>query len=199
VLGAMGVTWSAAELAAERQAAVRGGGALRPAPLGLASARAFSAPNRSIGAARGSLWARKMPDDPCSRRAKPRATPRRIRRRPRRESLSRRRRVPRRAPASCRAATASPPRVVTLRRYARKRGRSEAEYDSAAIVQARRCRCRAGRRVRRRPCIGTRAPRNPVLQKPSGQCSDLLYEVHRSHRWKVHRNHRNGVPWHPLS
>jgi hypothetical protein len=23
------------------------------------------------------------------------------------------------------------------------------------------------------------------------QCSDLLYEVHRSHRWKVHRNHRN--------
>jgi hypothetical protein len=22
-----------------------------------------------------------------------------------------------------------------------------------------------------------------------GQCSDLLYEVHRSHRWKVHRNH----------
>jgi hypothetical protein len=35
-----------------------------------------------------------------------------------------------------------------------------------------------------------------------GQCSsnpDLLYAVHRSHRWKVHRNHRSGVPWHPLS
>jgi hypothetical protein len=31
------------------------------------------------------------------------------------------------------------------------------------------------------------------------QCSDLLYVVRRSHRWKVHRNHRNGVPWHPLS
>ena len=31
------------------------------------------------------------------------------------------------------------------------------------------------------------------------QCSGLLYEVHRSHRCKVHRNHRNGVPWHPLS
>ena len=26
-----------------------------------------------------------------------------------------------------------------------------------------------------------------------GQCSDLLYELHRSHRWKVHSNHRNGV------
>jgi hypothetical protein len=26
------------------------------------------------------------------------------------------------------------------------------------------------------------------------QCSDLLYEVPRSHRWKVHRNHRNVVP-----
>jgi hypothetical protein len=31
------------------------------------------------------------------------------------------------------------------------------------------------------------------------QCSDLLYEVHRSHRWKVLWNYRNGVPWHPLS
>jgi hypothetical protein len=31
------------------------------------------------------------------------------------------------------------------------------------------------------------------------QCSDLLYEVHRSHRCKVHRNHRNGAPGHPLS
>ena len=31
------------------------------------------------------------------------------------------------------------------------------------------------------------------------QCSDLLYEVHRSHKWKAHRNHRNGPPWHPLS
>ena len=33
---------------------------------------------------------------------------------------------------------------------------------------------------------------------PYPQCSDLLYEVHRSHRWKVHRNHRDGVPWYPL-
>jgi hypothetical protein len=31
------------------------------------------------------------------------------------------------------------------------------------------------------------------------QCSDLLCKMHRSHRWKVHRNHRNDVPWHPLS
>jgi hypothetical protein len=31
------------------------------------------------------------------------------------------------------------------------------------------------------------------------QCSYFLYEVHRSHRWKVHRNHGNGVSWHPLS
>jgi hypothetical protein len=30
------------------------------------------------------------------------------------------------------------------------------------------------------------------------QCSNLLYKIHRSHRCKVHRNHRNGVPWHPL-
>jgi hypothetical protein len=42
-----------------------------------------------------------------------------------------------------------------------------------------------------------------------GQCSDLLYAVHRSHRWKVHRNlgmvysgtlfHRRhrGIPMHP--
>jgi hypothetical protein len=37
------------------------------------------------------------------------------------------------------------------------------------------------------------------LMVPRGQCSDLLYNVPRSHRWKVHRNHRNGVPWHPLS
>jgi hypothetical protein len=26
------------------------------------------------------------------------------------------------------------------------------------------------------------------------QCSNL----HRNHRCKVHRNHRNGAPWHPL-
>jgi hypothetical protein len=31
-----------------------------------------------------------------------------------------------------------------------------------------------------------------------GAGSDLPYEVHRGHRWKLHRNHRNGVPWHPL-
>jgi hypothetical protein len=37
------------------------------------------------------------------------------------------------------------------------------------------------------------------VRAPRAQCSDLLYAVHRSHRWKVHRNHRNGVPWHPLS
>jgi hypothetical protein len=43
------------------------------------------------------------------------------------------------------------------------------------------------------PCArATKAERSP------SQCSDLLSEVHRSHRWKVHRNHRNGVPWHPL-
>jgi hypothetical protein len=33
----------------------------------------------------------------------------------------------------------------------------------------------------------------------AGQRSDLLHEVHRSHGWKdVHRNYRNGAPWHPL-
>ena len=26
--------------------------------------------------------------------------------------------------------------------------------------------------------------------RPPAQCPDLLYEVHRSHRWKVHRNER---------
>jgi hypothetical protein len=31
------------------------------------------------------------------------------------------------------------------------------------------------------------------------RCSDLLHEVHRSHRCKMDRNHRNGVPGHPLS
>jgi hypothetical protein len=30
------------------------------------------------------------------------------------------------------------------------------------------------------------------------QCAGLLYAVHRGHRWEVHRNHRDGVPWHPL-
>ena len=37
-----------------------------------------------------------------------------------------------------------------------------------------------------------------IHQSARPQCSDLLYEVHRSHRWKVHRNHGNGVPWHPF-
>jgi hypothetical protein len=39
----------------------------------------------------------------------------------------------------------------------------------------------------------------PSLSSDDRQCSDLLYEVHRSHGWKVHRNHRNGAPWHALS
>jgi hypothetical protein len=30
------------------------------------------------------------------------------------------------------------------------------------------------------------------------QCSNLICRVHRSHRWKVHRDHRHGVTWHPL-
>jgi hypothetical protein len=42
-------------------------------------------------------------------------------------------------------------------------------------------------RAEARPCPATHR-----------QCSDLLYEVHTSHRWKVLRNHRNGVPWQPL-
>jgi hypothetical protein len=31
-----------------------------------------------------------------------------------------------------------------------------------------------------------------------GQCSNLLYEVHKSHRCIGAIVHRNGVPWHPL-
>ena len=47
-------------------------------------------------------------------------------------------------------------------------------------------------------CRGAPPHSRSVLRQ---QCSDLLYEVHRSHRWKVHRNptSRNGAPWHPLS
>jgi hypothetical protein len=50
----------------------------------------------------------------------------------------------------------------------------------------------------RRP-RGQRVPELPLPVRSDPQCSDMPYEVHRSHRWKVHRNHRNGVPWHPLS
>jgi hypothetical protein len=42
-------------------------------------------------------------------------------------------------------------------------------------------------------CKGT------LYQIFADQCADLLHEVHRSHRCKMDRNHRNGVPWHPLS
>jgi hypothetical protein len=44
-----------------------------------------------------------------------------------------------------------------------------------------------------------REPPHPSEVHLQVQCSDLLYAVHRSNRWKLHRSHRNGVPWHPLS
>ena len=51
--------------------------------------------------------------------------------------------------------------------------------------------------------VGGRTSRTRCEDVLSGlgpcQCTDLFYEVHRSHRWKVLRNHRSGVPWHPLS
>jgi Ser/Thr protein kinase RdoA (MazF antagonist) len=40
-------------------------------------------------------------------------------------------------------------------------------------------------------CNATWRFRNFNVVRPR---ADLLYEVHRSHAWKVHRNHRNGVP-----
>jgi hypothetical protein len=48
--------------------------------------------------------------------------------------------------------------------------------------------------VGKAPCLAV----NSFSFPPCIQCSNLLYKFHRSHRCKVHRNHRNGVPWHPL-
>ena len=43
-----------------------------------------------------------------------------------------------------------------------------------------------------------RVPASAACRFLHRQCSNLLYKVHRSHRCKVRRNHRNGAPWHPL-
>jgi predicted dehydrogenase len=51
--------------------------------------------------------------------------------------------------------------------------------------------------LRMKELLSSGALGKPV-RAPARQYSDLLYGVHRSHRWKVHMNHRNGVPWHPL-
>ena len=84
----------------------------------------------------------------------------------------------------------------------------ETTYSEYDLIWVRAARLSAAPRPSRRAPSSSAAANQPAAAGSGGvagamsahgkQCSDLLYAVHRSHRWKVHRNHRNGVPWHPL-